>query len=73
MSKRKKKPNIFNPKDLYNDFNDTAFMNNSTYLDYFYRMRELWLSLYKFENLPQELDRRFLMTILFENSQVSTC
>lgn len=71
MSKRKKKPNIFNPKDLYNDFNDTAFMNNSTYLDYFYRMRELWLSLYKFENLPQELDRRFLMTILFENSQVA--
>ena len=30
MSKRKKKPNILNPKDLYNDFNDTAFMNNST-------------------------------------------
>lgn len=71
MSKRKKKPSIFNPKDLYNEFNDTAFMNNATYLDYFYRMRELWLSLYKFKNLPQEIDRRFLTTLLFENSQVA--
>ena len=71
MRKKKKGCNIFNPKDIYNDFTDTAFMNNSTYLDYFYRMRELWLSLYKFKNLPEELDRRFLMTTLFENTQVA--
>lgn len=70
MGKRKK-INFFNPKNIYNDFNETALMNNSTYLDYFYRMREIWLNLYKWENVPEEIDVRFLELQLFERGNIA--
>ena len=68
---KKKKTNLWNVKQAYNDFDETAMMNNATYLDYFNRMREIWLNLFKWENVPKEIDKRFLEMSLFERGSVA--
>lgn len=44
----------------------SAYLNNSTYLDYYYRLKNLALNVFKWENLPDTVDERFLELTLFE-------
>lgn len=69
MGKRKKY-NYWNPIKA-NSYDDSAYLNNTTYIDYFERMREIWLNLFKWENLPAEINRRFLELTLFERGAIS--
>ena len=41
-------------------------LNNQTYLDYFNRLKNLYLNVFKWENLPLSVDERFLEMCLFE-------
>lgn len=68
---KNKKTKLWNPKTKYNEFNESALLNNATYVDYFYRMREIWLNLFKWENIPEEIDRRFFELMLFERGSIA--
>ena len=68
---KNKKSKLWNPKTKYNDFNESALLNNATYIDYFYRMREIWLNLFKWENIPKEIDTRFFELMLFERGSIA--
>lgn len=46
-------------------FDTTAALNNATYLDYYKRLRLLALSLFKWENLPDTMNARFLEKTLY--------
>lgn len=45
---------------------ETAFLNNMTYIDYYNRMKELALSVFEWKNLPSSVDERFLELALYE-------
>ena len=45
---------------------DSAIKNNRTYDYYFYRLRDLAISRYKWHNLPDSVDERFLELCLFD-------
>lgn len=45
---------------------DSAIRNNRTYDYYFYRLRDLAISRYKWHNLPDSVDERFLELCLFD-------
>lgn len=47
------------------EFWDSAKRNNRTYLQYYYRLMELAISMFEWRNLPDTIDARFLELILF--------
>lgn len=46
-------------------FLDTAFLNDSTYIDYLSRMRKVATSIFEWKNLPSSMDARYLEETLF--------
>lgn len=60
----------FNRKYGYNSVMsnwDSAWGNNVAYMHYYYFMKELAINMYKWDDLPPEVDPRFLEMILFED------
>ena len=51
----------------YNQFNESAIGNMTTYHDYFDRLTELAISMFKWDNVPDTIDTRFLELTLFMN------
>lgn len=47
-------------------WDESAILNDKTYLDYFYRLKELAINRYEWVNLPSEIDERFLELALCE-------
>lgn len=52
-------------KRRFSRFQDTAFLNNQTYIYYFNLMQEIYLNLIHYENLPESLETRFIELTLF--------
>lgn len=50
-------------------FIDSALMNNRTYLQYYNRLTELALSMFKWTGLPKSVDPRFLEMCLFADGK----
>ena len=50
-----------------NQFSESAYLNNATYLDYYNRLKELALNVFEWKNLPDSVDERFLELTLFEH------
>lgn len=48
------------------NFDESAYMNNKTFMYYFNRLRELSISMFEWKNLPDTVDQRFLEMTLFE-------
>lgn len=48
-------------------FEDSALLNNRTYMQYFNRLTELSISMFEWENLPPSVDPRYIELHLFEN------
>lgn len=48
-------------------FWESAALNNATYRQYLTRLTEISLSIFKWQNLPESIDSRFLELTLFEN------
>lgn len=46
--------------------NESAMLNNKTYLDYYYRLKEFALNVFEWHNLPDTIDERFLELALYE-------
>lgn len=46
---------------------ESAWLNNQTYLHYYYFLKELAINMYKWDNLPETVDERFLELTLFED------
>lgn len=51
-------------------FNESAKLNRLSFDFYFDRLKELAISMFKWENLPDSMDERFLEMTLFEDGQV---
>ena len=51
------------------NFEDSALLNNRTYLQYIEHLTELSISMFEYENLPDSVDWRFLELTLFEKGQ----
>lgn len=49
------------------EFNLSAITNGKTYEFYLERLMELSISMFKWDNLPKSIDRRFLESVLFTN------
>ena len=47
----------------------SAVLNNQTYLMYYNRLKELALNLFKWINLPDTIDERYLELTLYEQGQ----
>lgn len=52
------------------EFEDSAMVNNRTYLYYLERLTELSISMFDWKNIPDTIDPRFIELKLFENGQV---
>lgn len=52
--------------ELNGQFDESAFWNSYTYRKYYERLMDIGLSRYKWINLPEGIDERFLETCLFE-------
>ena len=50
-------------------FWESSAMNNATFLQYYYRLTELSISMFEWENLPESVDPRFLELTLFSDGQ----
>ena len=48
-------------------FEESALMNNVTYLQYYERLTELAISMFEWQNLPSTVDPRYLELHLFQN------
>lgn len=51
-------------------FWQSARRNNATYLQYYMHLAELAMSMFKWKNLPDTVDARFLELTLFEDGQI---
>lgn len=51
------------------NFEESAWMNNGTYMQYFNRLTELSVSMFEWLNLPEEIDERFLELTLFRDGK----
>ena len=56
-----------NRRNLLSEFEDSAMLNNRTYLQYLQRLTELSISMFEWKNLPPTVDARYLELHLFEN------
>lgn len=63
--------NIDGMQPLYSQFDDTANLNNLTFLDYYKRLRLLALSMFEWENLPDSMNARFLEKCLYIYGQAA--
>ncbi len=45
---------------------EAMLMNDATYLDYYYRLKELAINMFEWQNLPPTVDERFLELTLYE-------
>lgn len=61
------------PPKIVKEFDATADINNSTYLDYYKRLQLLALSMFKWENLPESMNARFLEECLYYWGQAAFC
>ena len=52
-----------------NNFSESAWLNNSTYMQYYNRLCELSLSMFDWQNLPDTVDPRFLELTLFQDGK----
>lgn len=50
---------------MHTDFESNAYLNDKTYIDIYNRMKEICLSLYRYENIPIGMDMRYLEMQLF--------
>lgn len=57
-------------KGITDLFNDSAMLNNYTFWQYFYRLKELSISMFEWENLPDSVDPRYIELNLFEKGVV---
>lgn len=48
-------------------FDETAILNNATYLYYLNQLTELSMSMFEWKNLPETVDPRFLELTLFSD------
>ena len=48
-------------------FEDSALLNNITYMQYFNRLTELAISMFEWQNLPPTVDPRYIELHLFQN------
>lgn len=67
MGKRKASPK------MVNEFDITADLNNATFLDYYKRLKLLALSMFKWENLPEGMNARYLEECLYSWGQAAFC
>ena len=51
-------------------FDESAVMNNATYIQYFNRLVELSVSMFEWQGLPETVDPRYLELHLFQNGSV---
>lgn len=51
-------------------FDESALENNRAFLFYYYRLMELSVSMFKWENLPDTVDQRYIEMELFRNGSV---
>lgn len=52
-----------------NQFDESAYLNNRTYLQYVERLTSLSISMFEWKNLPDSIDARFLEMTLFSDGQ----
>lgn len=52
-------------------FIDSAYLNDSTYIDYLRRMEKICLSMFEWVNLPSSMNQRFLEKTLFYEGRAS--
>ena len=45
---------------------ESAILNNQTYMDYYYRLKEMALNVFEWKNLPNSVDERYLELMLYE-------
>lgn len=45
---------------------ESAILNNQTYMDYYYRLKEMALNVFEWKNLPDSVDERYLELMLYE-------
>ena len=50
-------------------FDESLDLNNATYAQYFKRLMELSITMFKWNNLPDTVDERFLELTLFTDGQ----
>ena len=55
-----------NKRRTANLFEDSARLNNLTYVQYLNRLTELAISMFEWKNLPPSVDARYLELHLFE-------
>ena len=55
------------PRVKNRQFWESATMNNYTFMQYYYRLTELSISMFEWVNLPETLDPRFLELVLFSD------
>lgn len=53
-------------RDITDIFDDSAILNNLTYLQYINRLTELAICMFEWKNLPASVDQRYLELHLFE-------
>lgn len=53
-------------KGIASEFEESALMNNRTYLQYLNRLTELSISMFEWKNLPETVDPRYMELHLFE-------
>lgn len=51
------------------EFWESALMNNATYIQYYNRLMELSIAMFKWENLPPGIDERFMELVLFSDGK----
>ena len=51
------------------EFGDSALKNNATYIFYYERLKELAISMFEWENLPDSCDERYLELALFDTGK----
>ena len=51
-------------------FEDSALLNNITYMQYFNRLTELAISMFEWQNLPPTVDPRYIELHLFQNGSM---
>ncbi len=53
-------------RGITSEFEDSALMNDRTYMQYFNRLTELSISMFEWKNLPDTVDPRYIELHLFE-------
>lgn len=57
---------VFKPLECVKIKNKSRYLNDIYFLDYYYRLKNIAMSMFKWENVPDTIDIRFLEETLFE-------